>query len=63
MSPNMQNQQTDSQNDTHSPWTDAFQTNPVHREGNYDNDCPEHSEAQSPTWYALSAMYDPSERE
>lgn len=48
---------------TQSPWTEVYRTNPVHREGNYDNQAPEHDDSQSPTWLALSAMYDPSERE
>ena len=66
MSPDIQDMQDDQSNqfnDTNSPWTECFQTNPVHREGYYDNESPEKDEATSPTWQALSAIYDATERE
>lgn len=64
MSPNDQNQYAETFNDTFSPWTECFQTNPLHRDGHYDhNENPEQDESTSPTWQALNAIYDTTERE
>lgn len=41
----------------HSPWTEAFQTNPVHQVGDYDSVSPYADETLEPTWHALSTIY------
>ena len=62
MSHKTQNQANQAAADTFSPWTEAFQTNPLHREGSYDRPRFTTNDAQAPTQQALSAIYDPSER-
>jgi hypothetical protein len=54
---------------TFSPWTDAYQTNPMHLNGNYSNgnsnqkqSSPQQDETQSPTHEALLHIYDFEER-
>ena len=61
MTPRKQNQQSSQQAAEFSPWTEAFQTSPLHQAGNYDTQ-PAQDDAQAPTWHALSAIYDPTER-
>ena len=57
------------QSQTYSPWTDAYQTNPVHLNGTYSNQHGNHPSAKihedeslSPTHEALSNIYDVEER-
>ncbi|GIK64015.1 MAG: hypothetical protein BroJett018_18090 [Chloroflexota bacterium] len=55
------------QSQTYSPWTDAYQTNPMHLNGTYSNQngskvTPREDESQSPTHEALSRIYDLEER-
>lgn len=57
MSPNQQQ----SASTEFSPWTEAFQASPLHQDGNYEAQ-PAQDDAQAPTWHALSAIYDPTER-
>ena len=58
MSPKYQHQ---SQMTEQSPWTEAFQQSPLHQAGSYDEQ-PAHDDSLEPTWRALSAIYDPTER-
>lgn len=60
MSPHNKDQQS-YQAAEHSPWTEAFQTNPMHQMGSYDTQ-PVPDDAQAPTWHALEAIYNPTER-
>lgn len=62
MSPKNQQPQQSQQSAEHSPWTECFQSNPLHRHGNYDTQSPEHNDAILPTRQALSAIYDTNER-
>ncbi len=39
-----------------SPWTDCFQTNPIHTEGHYEDH--DHNDTQEPTQQALAYIYD-----
>ncbi|MBI5928883.1 MAG: hypothetical protein HY862_06220 [Chloroflexi bacterium] len=60
------------QSQTYSPWTDAYQTNPVHVNGTYSNQNANRpsvnvhevheDESLSPTHEALSNIYDVEER-
>ncbi len=55
------------QSQTYSPWTDAYQTNPMHLNGTYANPngsktTPREDESQTPTHEALSHIYDLDER-
>ncbi len=69
MSPKQTNtNQSFPQSQTYSPWTDAYQTNPLHLNGTYSNQdnhhttTPHEDESQSPTHEALSNIYDVDER-
>jgi hypothetical protein len=61
MSPNSSTQATSAE--TASPWTDCYQSNPVHSNGDYATSDPRQDESQSPTWEALTNIYDPTTRE
>ncbi|MBZ0320547.1 MAG: hypothetical protein K8L91_29305 [Anaerolineae bacterium] len=68
MSPKQTNtSQNFPQSQTYSPWTDAYQTNPMHLNGTYSNQngsktTPRDDESQTPTHEALSHIYDLDER-
>jgi hypothetical protein len=48
--------------DMHSPWTDAFQSSPVHQGGTYHERAHEQDEQQAPTHDAIEMFYEDDRR-
>ena len=61
MSPQLN--QDSSQETTTSPWTESFQTNPIHVTGSYSVEYTHDSDAQAPTTEALTNIYDVTYRD
>ena len=48
--------------DMHSPWTDAFQSSPMHQSGSYHERAHEQDEQQAPSHNAIGMIYEDDRR-